>query len=1848
MAPSGDYNPALGDVLSGRKQLMSWETAYYGFLETRFGQPDSILGRTLRDTEASSLLATPLKPFKPRTNNTKAALDAATAAINITPSTKCAYNLTELKEDALWLSEQCSIAENGALRVVVLEWQSRSARGLLYAGVQSTKATPFLGASSISQNAEAPSNDISVTLRRRRLRILKAYLSERRFILKMSEMTFQKFSSANSSQAQFLSRQEPNESWVQEVSNTVWNGRLGGERFIRDCLTALAARQDVLFSQTPLVKDPDLAKEIELSWTKNLILEIVHVMQLILLALDGLQTFPTAQTAESWFSFMQKFDFFAIFDPPHQSLRYLGHPLRSLAQIISVSLLKMPLIIKDLDSIEDFQVTKELEDRPELKPYILVPETIVRISEAFELAKSKDFLSPSMLSWTLLLLAVKQFVLEKAETRELQQSARAVSTFSVDGDDSTPIASDLAPDRSKAQSIEDLNLQGGRLADVFQTIEQEGVDTNFVQSLGDYACGEGRVFETITEIVMSYCGLINASEDGESSRIISLIFLELITSALSQLSYSSPIIQAILAIMSRGSRGDDEQTVGTVGGPVDPATAVLNNPNIMDSIFKPAISRFPYETVPFLRLVRAFTNSRDVDANDTLKTLSILNHMKTFTQLLPSEFKSYEVTDETKDGNFVILRAPIPLFRGHESGFRLRLLGSSQDSAAANASGSDSQSELVIPNSTMGRIVSEKGPRVGLWFFEYSGLPYLGRLLSTTVAGSRLVDYGTGVPADRQTAVEIVGLLADIMRNSSSTDPSGIDNVAARRILEEASTNLDRNQNIISVVFDVLEKELQEIQPQVDCDGVTDLLANCMQFVLVLIKVLPGRVWPYLAKSSLLGTHGLGGRLVPIVTSLEMPSGQFPFLLICIRVYQALVKDCTKNAIARKSTKKAGGRYNLSEGIGAGVNDQTMQKVLHAFLRIMVDVFQSCPNWKFTRIAERLQARSLLLDTFRNILSSVFAVDDRTELENKVLGILSPSALHLIDVFMNDNANSAITLQILESLNNGATTPSTTLFIPTFLQWTGEIRSTLALLTSLLQIRKMLSRPRSDFETQLFQNSAVFARLYTTDPTYRLPSLQVLEALVQGAVDSQTKDPPSLLGHMGLEVTQDFLGCLSSMDGVLSDVSVYNGIWSLLSTILSCNQQWFSVFLLTGGDPRDKLNVKPGTTAALTPVDQKSSKGLLFVALDSLSRLASMAKPKAIAILGFICQCEDHWAWALAELHNRSAILESLLKYVATIGRFIKSREASDSYDLCTDIQLAGLCIRVLGMYAHRSRQLSGRILSSSEFRSLEFFIDFATRTPDYNVSLHSNLKRNFEMKYPGFALTDFKRTTLSERVLGSEFFYDVQFASQLLGFEKFWDGLAGREGLAGEVRRANLNLSRVECQIALLKSWSALIIELSLFMKQDEGFQGPLIAVAKNCLSSNIRSNLPSQIFDRLSQTRADLVFVLAQKFTSAKIHNSDVLNILELIWENLRMNEQPLDVILTGVNAEYTRTLLRILLLALQAHKLRRPKQSQKTKGKFKSAQSASENTLQIVLDILTHLVGSGFQSLTTSIHENPKSIPPSDLAMLVALMQACFQIPGIEVFHPQIVTHLSNIEATRIAATLYSWSDRLTEENESSFGEIGIQFLLSMSSINMMAEHMAVEGTLALLSNARLTATIRKSAKFLGSRDIQLYSIWVRGILPLSLNFLAAVGPGVVSEVGALVAGFKSHISTIPSHLSSLVESKSDSSITLNLASEVHSLALLEAVFQRYRLEGPSIGLSSNDMVEIPWDKGGLQAALEACLSKLGSIRARVLATSELELELQARKARGGSYDNRLEEMIVAELEACERIIDYERDA
>ena len=896
-----------------------------------------------------------------------------------------------------------------------------------------------------------------------------------------------------------------------------------------------------------------------------------------------------------------------------------------------------------------------------------------------------------------------------------------------------------------------------------------------------------------------------------------ITILELINnSSVVGVQYGTESVSVNIAALNGGQSYWDIVDSRPLSARDDPLAVFLGSEDLVSNIIEARV-RFPLEPLPFLEISRALAACRSVlGVNGARTIVEFLESIPTFTYTLPDGFSGYETTNEEQNNNSIRLTQTVELFEPRRKTNR----GYQDQSSALMTMDPD----FCIPAGTYGRIVSnETGPRVAYLFHEYSGFKYLGKLLETFIPASDMLDATTGDFIDRDSASGVLSLFAHILHALAKSSTTIDGPTEALRILEIASSGLNRNRDIISVVFDIFEEELQTQSVTFGSEVLLDLLKSCVEFIHALTLVTPSRVWPLLARSNLLDLGRGSGKLASIVGSVELATGRYEFLLACTHLYEALVEDLVVNAATRRNRGKLSARFSKQEKRGVEIPEQILSKVLLSFTRYLVDVVESSCSWKFHDLNDNRQLLKTITSTFDKVLKYSYGIEDSEsdtsdltieptsdssappkffvskttskEQESKVTNLrlmasFEAAATYITDSFLSISSGTLRVQPILRAFDDGFRNPDTKLFINESRLCVDQVMCTLEFSKTLLQVGSLLEKPPSQLESRLFKASPLIARLYAVNESYRVPVVALFEALIVSA-SINTTDPPSLLGHLGSYTSKNFLHAISGIDKSLSRNDNFAFVMRFMSKVLSCRQQWFAKYLLSG-----KSSKNAQETAGANPL-MVLDKPPLTTAFEAFTKVEDMPASEAIHLLDFISSAQNFWPWSTYESDKHDGFIKTISEYVGTLAPIQQSSSLEDSISAAYQTRMVAYIAEILAMHLFHSRQMGKKSLAKDLIPNLDYFIRFAVKAPkvmEYNSSLHGNLKRNFEARYTGCKLLDFRRTTLQTRDFGKEYFYDLGLADKMLSFDQAW---GTKHGFKKEVEKANVNLSCVDAQIA-------------------------------------------------------------------------------------------------------------------------------------------------------------------------------------------------------------------------------------------------------------------------------------------------------------------------------------------------------------------------------------------------------------------------------------------------------------------
>lgn len=1001
--------------------------------------------------------------------------------------------------------------------------------------------------------------------------------------------------------------------------------------------------------------------------------------------------------------------------------------------------------------------------------------------------------SPAVLAWSIILQTMRECSLDSRESSQARNSIAAAGEYTMKNrseSDTQRKWPRMAPPESQSLNADsETSPSPGFLEEVLDNLMDAESAEDPIKDLARSTLDGSNVFLFITALAIDYCSIFAAYHRGMLGLVTRRMLLDLVRATLDWIDYQPTLINAVLAVLT-GNLPYWEILDRPPGfKDAEPATYFLSDTILMQKLFYTSLARFPYESLPFLRISKALTLSEGKSGDGLPEIFLLMQNVNSLTSILPPGFSAYEIVQDDEDSNYVQLTSNLDLFDDNPN---INLHAADPNPASrmltTSAGSWDSQQ---LPSGTLGRVISESKPLVVMWRYKYSPLKYLGRILQSASLNSNF-------PAESSEVVsETIDLLSIMMSASGQPDLESqrnhLSQEAALQILEHASDGLNRNQDIVSVIFQIFENELYRHQNTSGDESTFDTLLRCVQFIHALVSFMPDRVWAFLARSSLLGVGGVENQFNTLVATSEITPGYYGFLFGCIRLFDALTEDTIRRTTSQRVATTAMTRFGQSGSQESGVSRIMMEKVLYNYQQIMMNMLESQQGWKLASEREHFEINYWICSAFVKILNFCYAIDDQADSLHKIAGPLITVADCLVDAFTSSINGSFKINALLQILLEGVASTDTYLSIRGMQRLNSQTISAISLISTLIRVNTLLGRAPQRLDEDIFKASPILVKLYATNEEIRFAIVDLFEAVISSAATVE-QQPPSLLGHLGEVPARSFLEMLSLIDQPFCNDDLSIGIWRLLSTIISQRQQWFAIFVLTGNTPRESFKEKKQDATSSTTLLQHTEP-LLAVALDGLSSLKNLPPSITIAMLEFIALAADYWPWVLNTVEEHPEFLSAIGEFLVAEEKRLKdpAQEASMDY---MRLRISSLAVNIIAMLISHTQKLGNSVNAKKYIPDLPSLSEVALSVPSYNASLHGYLRRNFELKFPGLKISQFRRSSLKRPMLGPSFYYDIQLATKVLSFDSFWTGRRRNRGFAEELLRANVNLSLVESQV--------------------------------------------------------------------------------------------------------------------------------------------------------------------------------------------------------------------------------------------------------------------------------------------------------------------------------------------------------------------------------------------------------------------------------------------------------------------
>ena len=1700
--------PNVGRCLSGDEVLVSWDDILNA-LRLSDSPPSALHHQFLADNK--HFLSQTIPSLGKSNAAAKSTFENAVAPINL-PSEALQKEAEQIKSDTTWLSSVHGLNEVEALKIVLLEWQNRPETRLTtgYADTELTSLRDALGseyASTLRLIPDGPygrSDTIFDSDDARKARILH---QAHRIEPAMLAVTREAIQAA--SQQPDPKRSDFQVEWSRLLATDAsWS--------LQQALVGVVGAVDTIVEELyrlPEWNGVDVAfhDQLEAEFVTTKLQSVAILFEIVLLLANSSTDRVTGEMMQEWLELLTRHGYFAQLQSDLPVQQSAIRQIQTSSSFATLALINPAYAMEFLESsaaqetplqqpgVEWFLDMDRLEDLNR----ILVPAA----------TSSNPCAGPVLLSWGLIFFKARLLADEARETRENRSVQKGIERATTS--DSRRVSTSSA---------------GSMNESVFEAISarirpEQGIEDIPKFMLESAVRGSG-VFAFLAS--MTACAR-------ESSPVLQSTKLQILQHLLAvarpALGYTPDIFNAQLGVLSPSY--DDS----TEPASFKPLLNFIAEPFLCDTFLDVAASRFPYEALPFLQITRLLAKGA-FDSFFRDDGVHYITHrlmtMETFTQAATGGFESFHTTHESENANLVTLDETVDLL-DHRSRRSQPLL----------AGKPGQQVSQIIPSGTVGEVISDSMPPVVRWHQQYSGLALLGRWLELHVKGELSTVISPFEPAD-DVAAATISLLGTLVSTTEAravrkTTPEEAQSLC-QLLIDEVSAGLEMEGDVVDCIFDIVEQQLAPTRRFSPASG-SEVLAACVDFITILCKIQPSRIWPSLVKSSLFSAYGAKRTVYSVITSVEVPTQLYALLESCSALMQA-VMDLVLAVSSRSSVIKGSkSRIMLAQ--------RPLAASVLGLTETMYAAFEALPTWSFSQLRQKQNILKNLCSAFSNLLYYTFGTGSAFNVDHSITAAFRPAAEFLLNALSGTGIQSLGLGPIALNLVTATLGIESDIFI---LDSASHLKPLVMLARVHLGCSRLSGHALKEVNTTLVNLFPIFIRL----PILHTPLLRPSLAIEYDIYDAFAKGQrPHLLGYLGSASCLAFLDSLKYLNAKAREEAHIT--WRLISRLVAPDQQWTAIVLITGSPPGKEKGNKQSTRG----------KPLIQQAVDRLVDVDNSHPTVTVALLKLLMEAQVGWPTVTDMITARQDLFPALIKYVNSRSAYGKSLDQAHHNQI-----VAGVTdLSVITLHALMASRNEAKFTPFIPL--LTWLTQHAVDVAAYNSSLHTNLKKNFANKYLGLDVVVVRRTGILRQPYSDNYYYDRDFAGKLIGHDQYWD--SGSQSFQGEFRLANINLSVVESELVLLRSFKYLCSEHGFFFARNSDVRVLMSRIITNCLRANMQVLAPEKLFDTLFQTRAEIAGMLLGPLVTIAPHGSEFTSILRIAYDSARYRNGSYQLALTNDDLAYWRSNLNNIRLALQFHI-----------GKSIGTQSigpganisAVDKSISLLVDIASQIIGEGMATIISALQDqvqsraepSPDSLSADDVAMLLSLLQTILRLPSLPQFSSQLSTALIATSTTDSCLLLYSWSHTLVVENIPIYAPLAMQFLASLSQLPPVAEHLATSGIFSRLLSAKTTQKLQQLPQGAGHTDRRpnggLYYNLFSDFLRISLNLLDSIGGGIASEVSVFLNAFsKQLIRASRSFAADDTKDEGSDGLTLGAATEVHNLSLISFILEQFRLAGAS---------------------------------------------------------------------------------
>lgn len=969
---------------------------------------------------------------------------------------------------------------------------------------------------------------------------------------------------------------------------------------------------------------------------------------------------------------------------------------------------------------------------------------------------------------------------------------------------------------------------------------------------------------------------------------------------------------------------------------------------------------------------------------------------------------------------------------------------------------------LMIDANTKAKLLpsTSESEELVTFLHKYDGWAFIGRVLENL---SKCFDSTDNEKTE--TTLDIINLFKSVLNDSSIEE--------ARNVIERASAYTD-DSDIIDIIFRIFEQSLHARSIK--------LLVGLLSLLSALLPIMSDRVFPYLYKSSLFSHNDKEGMASNIFGAIELVNGEYPFSEELITFTKGLVTQTFKIGTSLWKMKS---------------------NVIKDFIEHLLSLFESFVHCRFLYVNQMMRMGSKILDIFALLVTSVYGIDKRSKLTEKVTKVFSESAQRIVESFMvfsNDYSRTAVPLlKVIESLPSEYIEYKLNDISQLHEEW---IALSLKFSSLIIDIRTLLDLPPSVFEKQLFTKSSLLVSAYAQYENLGNPILQLISSMVSSSWPDE--DTPSLLSYLGADYARILHYSIAAdlMDSFVGS-RLKLGIFDFICAVLKGKQEGLTVLFMSTKDIFESLESKDGTPSQTSP-------SLLELMKKNIKEMEFNSNMVNLHFADALSLALNSWT-SISEIDKDTETVQALvsrLQLVSNVDLHNSKDYIDDCYRLKLGSKLANILALVLFSTQNKAcKEFLSKSLSSSSFIKL---MHSRFEVVDMGARFQPEIEHDFETAFPGFKLDQFVNALQLQKRVSVDSVYDLHL------MDKMFEENAAWQQVREKVVAASIDWQLLDAQVASTKSFGALLMAFCR-MKSDILDQ-QFLDTATHLLKLNVTESLSAPVYEE----RNELAFFICYSIFNGKPseHSAvDAFKILEVCSELLASSNMHFLSGITSSSGTY-KPILRILYFSINVIK--------NHIGVLVERFSVLRDTFELVISkavraILVELQNEAylFKSLKDHKFKNmDKKL--DDLQLILSILKVFMSLDLPQSSHAELANAIERDDTISSLLSLYSFSNIIEVNGEHIFAQVSLMFIQEFMTIDIIARKFVSSGLYYVLAESPISALIKDGGLSV-SHLPEYHKLWLNGLLPIFLTTLNQLGPESIPEVCLGIQIFRKQIVT-----------------------------------------------------------------------------------------------------------------------------